>query len=254
LQRPFFLAGARMFDKAIDELSEWIAAGNTGCAFAYRLAHRGESGNWWRPMLHFGQSFGPELTERIDIDVAGAMGGFESIQLVFPDVVTAQAVAELVACLCKSPRWYCVQPPRDEQPPETFPVGLRYKLPGERYVSYALGLAPLETMPMTRRARCTAIVMRVGPPGPALEILLERPEESRNRKPLQTGPGAGLIPVNLADLSPHASASEVSDLEHATKQLRTRRLAGDPMTPYAHVTVSFSLPMSVRPALNGSFS
>lgn len=110
-----------------------------------------------------------ELNARIDELVAES----EAVQLIFLGVTTARDTVELIRRLCESERWECHQVPwKEPEHGRSIPVGLRWQPSDRSYISWALGLAPFDPMPFTRRfvgAPFTVIAFRASPPTEFIE-------------------------------------------------------------------------------------
>ena len=78
-------------------------------------------------------------------------------QIIFPYARTTEDVAELLGQLTRQDGWYAVELGVVE---DVTLIGLRWSGVGEGYVTWVLGFAPLPTMPVTRRAPFTAIILR----------------------------------------------------------------------------------------------
>ncbi len=139
----------------------WVAAGQTGCYYANRLARPAADGDdGWAAQV---------VTERLDdadlhvvVDAAMRQIGEAGIMmLVFPYVRDEEALTDLIRQLVGLPDWWW----EDRSPPESrvVKVGLRWLLPDQGHVSWVLGFAPMPWVPFTRRAPATALVMRVRP-------------------------------------------------------------------------------------------
>lgn len=201
----------------------WIGYGQTGCHFATKLARSpAESG-----LLSVAYLDSPSeaMVESFEALLLDAPAAFEAVQFILPRVQSPEDAIQLLSNLGAHPRWYTTSIP-NEQGDEDL-VGLRWRLPGGRYVSWVLGFAPLETMPFTRRAPYTALFMR-----------MKAPEFHDPDRPTEDD----LLAVHLADV-PHRLSSEslLQKWWRNTRQTKTELLAGE-LTSAARARVTFSLP------------
>ena len=241
-----------------DALFDWARRPrSTGCMFAANIARLVKQGAWWNPITIPGRDFGRELTDRLNAGLRIAVTHrFDAIQFIFPDVVGEETVADLIAGLsADSGRWCCEEVEREGRPQELLFVSITCLLRDSKHVSSVLGVADLRTMPVTRRAPVTALLLRVGGPGSALEVMYKNkpnvlPKVAKAREALAEGPAKGRIPVNLGDIPPLLdSDGEVEHHGRVTRELKKNLLAGDPAAAAAHISVTFSLPAAMRPRL-----
>ncbi len=144
---------------AAEILHRWLNAAVSGCLFAPVLSKRGESA-----VDH--TSF-ETLTDEVPglLDDAMLWAGQTNVALVvsFPRLHTEDDVVRLIACLRRSNRW-SVAPDLNERP--GCKPGVRIEMgwlteAGQR--SRVIGLAPLSSMPVTRRAPFVALCAWTGP-------------------------------------------------------------------------------------------
>lgn len=136
----------------------WVAAGQTGCYYANKVALPSPSNNAvWSTLV---------VAERLDADILGLVAGdamrqigdAEIMMLVFPYVSDEAGLADLLSQLVALPDWWW----EDRSPAEsqTVKVGLRWNLPDREHVSWVLGFGPMPWLPFTRRSPATALVLR----------------------------------------------------------------------------------------------
>lgn len=214
-------------DLAAVILLNWIQATQPGCLFATHLAkHRDRAG--WLPVVMPRQLSDEQTQQSVD-QIMFPTPEAEMVMFVFPWVRTPEQLADLIAQIRKCAGWSSVDPiSLDGAAPDELLVGLRWLLPSGEAESWALGFAPFEFMPFTRRAPYTAIVIRpLDPPD-----WQERPE-------------ADHTPVHLAQV-PHFFGEERSrQIWRDTEQLREDLLGGE-LTHAARARVTFCLPRRLQ--------
>jgi hypothetical protein len=240
-----------MIENSSRELLEWISAGNTGCLFAAFLAKGTDTSAWWRPSIYAEELLTDGLAAKVENDLIEAAKQFESAQLVFPSVRSAEQVAKLLALLCRGGRMFCQEVVDPNGNSKVLQLGIRFCLPDEKHVSNVMAFANLDTMPATRRAPVTALVLRLGAPGRFREVIYGTPQI---RKASSKGRSKGLIPVHLADI-PIVSDGQTLDDEtiklyaERTGQKKSEKLEADLMAAGATLQISVSLPAECRDAV-----
>ena len=201
--------------------------------------------NWIQPRFsrcHFAGLF--ETAERIRwtallvddgfgaIDSYAEFAGQESefAAFVFPEVRDPISVALLIQRLAELPRWEFEIRERDSAPPHTCSVALTW-LTETGFRSEAMGLAPLGTMPATRRAPYTSVI--VWPGG-----------RDNPHKESRTDGVVGFIDGNHG-LSKDAFETTLAETSDATR--RVLRTDGEKSKELYRI--AFTLPASVRPIL-----
>jgi hypothetical protein len=172
------------------------------------------------------------------------LGNGEAAQVILPGIETAEQIVNFTNALCATQQWFCVA---YEAPGEndTLLIGLRWFLPDDRHVNWALGFANLDSMPTTRRSPYTALIVRPDGPGKAPEIAIPKPNEARER-PLDRG----RIPVHLADMETKMTDDEIKRHWGGTQKRKASLLKGDPLARAAKAKITFSLPLEFKQALN----
>lgn len=158
-------------DIAADIMSDWLRGGVTGCVFAQvfagslsrksrgKTAKRAELAVLW-PYVVFRPLEQPlgELIEPVLIDCAT----YHRLAVVmFPDVRREDEIADIVTLLARHPSWSWKRRDWKSLPREDVLIGLEWKTPSGHYSS-ALGVAPLGTMPFTRRAPFAGVIVWPG--------------------------------------------------------------------------------------------
>lgn len=221
-------------DQAIGAiLLHWSRFTFAGCLFAAHLAKGHVAAKWNTAIVRL---TGPisEFSAAIDSHLLSACEQkTEAVQLIFPEVFTADELVNLVNLLCAKRNWYWTCVPWRYGDAEAKLIGLRWTLPSNsRVVNYTLGFAPLETMPLTRRAPFTTLVLRTSD-------RIRRPPagtDSSGRK-LE----ADRVAVHLADMNSRIRAPERnSRFWTKTKAMKQERVGKDTSTARARVT--FAVP------------
>ncbi|OEZ61259.1 hypothetical protein [Duganella sp. HH105] len=148
-------------------LFEWYAAGQVACIFATYLARQWEDAKWHSVVLD--DAWSADLVTAI-ID-AHVDHGAEGLQLLFPGQGTAEEAFDIVRKLSTHPRWRCEDTGwLGNEQGDSIHIGLRWNAEDGSYESWAVGIAPYETMPFTRQfsgAPFIALVVRPLPPADA---------------------------------------------------------------------------------------
>jgi hypothetical protein len=226
---------------AEEKYVEWIQKNNTGCRFAAHLAKHREEAKWMGMVVDEGR-FGCEQVEKINVwlqKVTGELGA-EAADVIFPGITGVAGVTELILQLCGSKQWGCRELEPSEGIDDSVSIGLRWYLPGQRWMSWVLGFADLSTMPFTRRAPVTAISLRTAPPGPAPRWAYELGAESKSDSRDLT---ATVCPVHLADMQTFEDERKVAEWWSATKKSVKRKIGAGPSSKAA---LTFSLPGTER--------
>lgn len=205
----------------------WIRGAQLGCLFAVDFANRQDvdlKGHWQQLVVN-DEPDGPTLHRRLN-DLLVAPQPPHAVSILFPRVKDGEGVATLVATLCKDQRWGWEEIKTDDK--TLLLVGLRWRLPAESSVSWPLGFSPIPTMPFTRRAPWTAIMLRTRQSG--------------------REPPPGLLDfVHLADLPPYAAPEKNrSDLWEKTAEYKVDLLPKDAERANAKAKITFTLPGDCR--------
>jgi hypothetical protein len=207
-------------------MTAWLRANITGCLFATRFAK--ESTGRIRPVVLTQALAATHLPEQLAPVLSDAAAHSEAVLLIFPDLRTAADVARLVDALSADAAWTCTELQWKEHVREDILVSLEWTTPSGHKTS-AMGLAPLGTMPLTRRAPYVSIILWPGGQ--------ENPYRQEPRKR-----------VSLADM-PHALTRDVHDTYwRQTEENKARYLDGQ-NEGAARPRVTFCLPQDVRPLL-----
>lgn len=218
-----------------------------GCNFARAFAKRPKDVGI-QGITILGNTFGPDEIAPLNAFLDGAHLKAEAVLLVFPDVKTLADLTGLIRALCASPRWHCVELTTDDLANKALLLGLRWRLPDDKYINYVLGFASFEEMPRTRHAPYTAMILRTGPTGRAPAIAYKHGVNPKDDLRANEPPP---IPVHLADMPDLLPTEEdVARVWRQTTQLKGRELTGDAFSEAARAKVTFSLPASARDELN----
>lgn len=220
-------------------LFDWYRQGQIACIFARLLASKSDPTKW-KSIVIEGTLDVVEL-ESILIDASDRL---EALQLIFPGSGTALHAVELVKSLCAHESWSCREMPwltdddgKFVELGRTLQIGLRWHKPQSDYTSWALGIAPFDTMPFTRRfagAPFIALVLRPSPPTEFIEPKLED----------------GLLASHLAHMNDTLGddAAKRSSFTEGTKRIKFALLGGELLST-ARAKVTFSLPQWCRTEL-----
>jgi hypothetical protein len=147
------------FKRCQEHLGLWLRSSLTGCHFATSFSST-------KPLK---LDYYTPISDAVDLGaIAGFIDGTAANQVVavvlFPSVRTAADLARMLATLCQDSRWGVAEStwPKGRERPDSTALSLTWKTPNGE-VSDAMGVAPLGTMPVTRRAPYVAIVLWGGP-------------------------------------------------------------------------------------------
>lgn len=147
-----------------DLLFEWYATGQVACIFAICLARNSEDAKWRSAVLE--DIWDADLITAI-VDAHVALGT-EGLQILFPGTGAEHEALEIVRKLGAHPRWRCEDTGwLGTEQGDSIHIGLRWIAEDGTYESWAVGIAPYDTMPFTRRfvgAPFIALVIRPLPP------------------------------------------------------------------------------------------
>ncbi|MBK8942891.1 MAG: hypothetical protein IPM79_36160 [Polyangiaceae bacterium] len=204
-----------------DHLRRWLSGRQTGCYFAARLAAKGRGASTI-VIESADDRAGPEVEGAID----GAAAIMKPLLVLFPRMRTPADVAQHLVLLASRPRWSLRRLAwRKIDRPGDVPLSLLFKT-HDGLTFAALGLAPLGSMPVTRRAPYVAMAFWGGG------------HENLHR------PGAG-VEVGLPDIPTGLSAKQHDELWDKTTALTKALLADPPEDRFLLRNVTFVLPRDV---------
>ncbi len=216
----------------IDQLDLWTQAVLSGCAFAQRAATNGAI-SWWADRNI--ESISPALFEGVIDDAAkgNAIAG-----LVVRRASSAPEIASLLAQLATSERWQLKRLSTGIEPAGCTSVELNYRTTGGLKAS-VMGLAPLPSMPVTRRAPYTTLMVWAGARGAGVY-----------KRSLSAEGEVGLTDAPLDRETPNCLDREVRDV-HAQRSKKTRDLLDDPADDVLRRVwrMTFCLPAELLAAL-----
>lgn len=215
-----------------DIQSHWIIGSQTGCLFASKLAKSKE--DKWINAVVTGLPDHEEAYLMIDSAVDQAFNNnAEGIQVIMPELTDSDRLVEFLRRISMRTNWQIQQ--ISENPATVIPVGLRWIFPDSSYVSWVLGFAPLDSMPITRRAPFASIIMRLGGPG-RCPIIAGHAERKIDES-------IGILPVHLADLNDGLKTDDqVRKYWAGTRNQKEEILAGHlGEAARARVTFSFDI-------------
>src|SRR6185295_16535216 len=114
-----------------------------------------------RPMVLTGALDATHLTQQLDPALRDAATHSEAVLLIFPDLRTPAEVARLLGLFSADSAWTCSEIKWKDYERDDILISLEWTTP-TRHKTSAMGLAPLGTMPLTRRAPYVSIVLWPG--------------------------------------------------------------------------------------------
>lgn len=137
---------------------DWLHSGLTGCHFASTFAAK-------KPVrIDFYSPLGAIDHEQLAAFIDATAARELTAVLLFPELRTARDTVRVLASLSRGPRWRVARArwPRGYRKADSIALSLEWKTQAGA-ICDAMGLAPLGTMPITRRAPYVAIVVWGGP-------------------------------------------------------------------------------------------
>ena len=139
-------------------VQRFLVSGTTGCGFAHSLARSGTGIAW----LALSGNMDADLPGQLDALLDQAAMDRELAILIFPDMRTSSDVASMLQALCLGQRWSMeLQPWKKHERTDALVHVMWTNGDGDR--TSALGLAPLGSMPVVRRAPFVSIAVWPGP-------------------------------------------------------------------------------------------
>ena len=217
-QYPNLVGADGTYDRqtVVEVFRQWFLSGQSACLFARDMAKRPTAplNDWVASCVSAPISDGAMrkmLAQTVELHPKAS-------QITFPYVQTAEGVAELLGQITRQEGWYAVK--LGEVDGVTL-IGLRWSGVAEGHVTWVLGFAPLPSMPVTRRAPFTAIILRAVPDYGEIERKTER----------------GRTIVHLADYC----VREGGPKWDKTREMR-RALVEESRNQWAKAKVAFALP------------
>ena len=220
-----------------DLLFTWYTQGQVACVYAQHLARTPDESGWYSAVLD-GDLNADLVTEIVDV-AAGA--GAEAIQLLFPGNADVEQALLIVRTLTSHARWICAERTwLDGEAGDSIQIGLQWISPARGYESWALGIAPFEPTPFTRRfvgAPFLALVLRPTPPVPGRADVIG---------------DSGLPAAHLAHMEDLLEGDEEKrdKFTEGTRKAKRALISPDPMSR-ARAKVTFSFPAWARSELGG---
>ena len=217
-QYPGLLGADDSYDPAmvVEVFRQWFLSGQSACLFARDMAKRPTASrtDWVSTCVPARVSDGN--MRKILAQTVGLHP--KASQIIFPYARTAEDVAGLLGQLTRQDGWYAVELGVVE---DVTLIGLRWSGVGQGYVTWVLGFAPLPTMPVTRQAPFTAIILRT---------ITDHGEIKRKTERDRTV-------VHLADYCPRKGGAKWDK----TSEMR-RALVEESRDEWAKAKVAFALP------------
>lgn len=222
-------------------LFEWYTQAQVGCVFAQNLARKPEDA-----ALHSVVVEGLWTADMITgvVDAAAATGA-EGLQILFAGEGTVEEALEITKRLAAHPRWgVCDRGWLEGETGDSVQIGVYWVSPAADYESWALGIAPFETMPFTRRwigAPFIALVLRPTPP------VLERAGAPIG--------ASGLPSSHLAHMDDGlgGDTAKRDGWTEGTKRAKRALVSPDPLSR-ARAKVTFAFPAWARDDLQAALS
>lgn len=209
---------------ATQSMKRWLReASFTGCSFAASFAKAGEK--LFSHVITEAAAATKLLATELAPPLAHAASQHHAALFIFPDLRTDNDVASVILNLCQDAAWQWHEEPWRKHGRGDVLISLQWRTPAGN-LSTALGLAPLGTMPITRRAPYVCIV--VWPGG--------------HENPYWPTKGGN---VSLADM-PHDFNEEVHAAMRSESEAKTKDLLDSHAEGAADYRVSFCLDASVR--------
>ena len=195
---------------------QWFISGQSACMFARDMAKRPTAPHhdWVSSCVSAPISDGAMrkmFAQTVELHPKAS-------QITFPYARTAEEVAELLGQITRQDGWYAVKLSVVE---DVTLIGLRWSGVGKGHVTWVLGFAPLPSMPVTRRAPFTAIILRAVTDYGEIERKTER----------------GRTVVHLADYCTREGGAKWDK----TREMR-RALVEESRNEWAKAKVAFALP------------
>ncbi|MDA2933380.1 hypothetical protein MYX82_03450 [Acidobacteria bacterium AH-259-D05] len=214
---------------------DWVRRGQVSCYFAVRLAANAAStfnvakdSVGWDPFVFPHGLENPNLAERINAILIETCTISEGVLLIFPGIETAEDLVCLINKLCEDELWSWTRIPWEGD--EKFClVGLRWLLPSGKSVNHVLGFSSLPSMPITRRAPFTALVLRVRD---------KKRTQAKQRENDRT-------PVHLADMKSPFEIKNTHDVIWRLTEEYKSKIIEPEMVPTARARITFSLPLEL---------
>lgn len=210
-------------------LLHWSQYNFVGCYFAKHLSRKSAAAKWHTAVMRVAGST-TNFSAQLDANLLAACQlEMEAVQLIFPEVFSAEQLVNLVNLLCAKRNWYWTCVPWKYGEAESKLIGLRWALPvNSRVVNYVVGFSPLETMPLTRRAPFTTLILRTSD-----QICKPPPDTDSSVRKLE----ADRVAVHLADMNSRIRKPESNTrIWLATKELKRERVGDDTSSARARVT------------------
>jgi hypothetical protein len=209
---------------------DWIKRAQVACLFAVKLAHQPAQNGWGSFVLDSNDKFmGEQVADITENSVINPK--YEATQFIFKNCKSPSDVVNLVNTLCDDAGWYWKKnTPNDNASFPNLCLGLRWMLSSRKRPIWALGIAPFEPMPITRRF--------VGAPFSTIVFRSSDPEfyndDERNKG------------MHLADIPfPSESDEDFKKTWDNTHDLKKRFLGNElSLLPWAEIT--FALPVQVE--------
>jgi hypothetical protein len=234
-----------MSDEITNKFFEWIRRGSTGCGFAQTFSNPPTPDCWASSVVPGREDYG-HIASVIQTFLESTVETAEAAQVILPDVTSAEEIIHLTNALCATKKWFCSEVQSTENK-QTLLIGLRWLVPDELHLNWVLGFANLESMPATRRAPYTTLVVRPGAPGRVPSIAQDKPTEIKERRL-----DRGRIPVHLADMEtrPKIRDENLKALWQVTQKKKIEKITNDHVGYAAKAKITFSLPRELKTSLN----
>ncbi len=213
-------------------LFHWSRYTFAGCLFAAHLARDPIAFKWSTAVVRAFTT--PDELRRAFAERMSVVSrlGKEALQFVIPDIREPKQIVDLINRLCSMRGWYWIRIMDHPAPTNLVHVGLRCVLPtNDHVVAHVLGMAPFGTMPPTRRAPFTTLLLRPS------AVIRRPPSHIDSARLLEDG----RVAVHLADMaSPLPGKVQHERVWKKTELLKLQRLGENPPDARARVTFSLS--------------
>jgi len=217
-------------------LFKWYLSAQIACLFAVRLARDWEAARW-RSAIVESDWDGDLITGTVD---AHLEFGTEVLQILFPGDGSEEQALDIVNRLASHPRWRCEETGwLENEVGDSSHIGVRWTSPDGTYESWAVGIAPYELMPFTRRFMGAPFIALVIRPLPPVD----------GRAPPKTG-STGLPASHLAHMDDCLGTNQtVRDKYSAVTRNHKRALIHPDPLSRARAKVTFSFAAEQRASL-----
>ncbi|WP_419927249.1 hypothetical protein [Candidatus Poriferisocius sp.] len=224
MEFPQMVTADGAFDTASvnEAFQAWFRSDQSSCVFAHKMSKNVHLSDWHQlcvPAPLDDAGLHKKLAEAVS-------GRHKATQITFPYADSVESISELIQQVARADDWHAN---RIDVHNGIVHIGLRWSGVGEELVAWVLGFAPLNTMPVTRRAPFTALIFR---------------SQDGYAKPRKENSPDPETEVHLADIC--VAGTENTPIWTTTQDQRAA-LVEPTLEGGARAQVSFSLPVGALP-------